>query len=526
MTTLFLVLAVALATAVLFGRPGAWKKLASSALVVYPIVLIANALTLWWVYGKVGNALRTAGWVIDPYLLKAATAALALVLYAAMPMAIAAFVGRRKWEFAALFGALFCGMNILLYFVSRPTSHQAVNPYDGKYLFKYYRDTQKNCVDRFDRSVEFHPDHIGVKLLPPDDAIHQEWGKNPCKQVQTQPQALNDATGAKHDLWLKKIHVVFDSCVRSEKVVICSFSVTNTDGHDISVRWRDDATATDNEGKYYSGHCRESLVHVYEWADDRAHFDDSTPTKLISDRGSEIHAVFGHINQAVDKFQSLRLHVVYPGWLFGRLNGDGDYLDFANLPIGSQVDTAVSHLPAGSLAKPISGTSPPSQTRVVQVLVPGNQVWTDTGIYLKVGDVAEILPSGYITVYSPESTRDVKPDSGWTVTCEEHAFREFFPVSSDPPAPKLPCWSLIARIGSHEKVIRIERYFVLTSWTEGEFYLGINDITVKNNVGSWNVSIKIKGQLSAREGEEKEGKPPEAGETANPEGAARKVPVK
>jgi hypothetical protein len=63
--------------------------------------------------------------------------------------------------------------------------------------------------------------------------------------------------------------------------------------------------------------------------------------------------------------------------------------------------------------------------------------------------------------------------------------------SSQFPAPQLPCWSLIARIGNGQP-FEVGTSILVTA-TSGRLYLGVNDDSFSGNIGIWAVKIKIGG---------------------------------
>jgi hypothetical protein len=65
-------------------------------------------------------------------------------------------------------------------------------------------------------------------------------------------------------------------------------------------------------------------------------------------------------------------------------------------------------------------------------------------------------------------------------------------ASSTFPAPHLPCWSLVARIGNGP-VFEIGTSTLTTTTASGRLYLGVNDGDFSDNSGNWTVNIKIGG---------------------------------
>jgi hypothetical protein len=116
--------------------------------------------------------------------------------------------------------------------------------------------------------------------------------------------------------------------------------------------------------------------------------------------------------------------------------------------------------------------------------VPGSQAWTDTGIALHGGDRVSITASGEILVGSANGE---SPAGDPTCTLATN-----FPTQSAQfPAPSLPCWSLIARVGSGAPVeVGTATQFTAAS---GTLYLGVNAGSFPANAGSWAADITVGG---------------------------------
>jgi hypothetical protein len=333
MFQLLLVLAVALATALLFGKTGSWKKIAAIGLLVYPAIIAANVGTYWWFFIKVEAWLRDAGWGVNPYLLKAATGALAFLLTAIAPAASGALVKSRKWAFATVSVGSYCAMNVFLFAVSRPQPDQVSNPNNGEPLYKYYRDPVGNCVERFPRHYEFHPNHVGVRLLLPDDKIVQEWRSHPCRtdSGEAAPKST-PGSEARHEASMDEVHFAFEACSRLGADIVCTISATNNDRDDRTVTWKHDVVATDSEGNVHYASRRDVGG---QWETDS--FFGLNPYRcegcdfaslLIAHVVTRFHARFEGVADPVNALQNLRVTVCCAG-LF---NKDVD-LDFTSLAI-------------------------------------------------------------------------------------------------------------------------------------------------------------------------------------------------
>jgi AAA ATPase domain len=111
--------------------------------------------------------------------------------------------------------------------------------------------------------------------------------------------------------------------------------------------------------------------------------------------------------------------------------------------------------------------------------VPATREWTDTGVPVPAGDLG-ITAGGQISI-SLAGSEGPKGDSSCT-PAQNYRGEAF-------PAPYLPCWSLIARIGSGPP-FEVGTSTLITVGS-GILYLGINGYSFSGNSGSWTVNIKI-----------------------------------
>jgi hypothetical protein len=135
-----------------------------------------------------------------------------------------------------------------------------------------------------------------------------------------------------------------------------------------------------------------------------------------------------------------------------------------------------------------SGTSTsaaPGCTSTPGIEMPANQEWTDTGVTVRSGAAIGISATGaaYLAAVgssqAPAGDPSCKPASRYGA----HVFSF--------PAPQLPCWSLIARIGTGQP-FEVGSSILVTA-TSGRLYLGVNDNSFSGNTGIWTVKIKIGG---------------------------------
>jgi Ca2+-binding EF-hand superfamily protein len=114
------------------------------------------------------------------------------------------------------------------------------------------------------------------------------------------------------------------------------------------------------------------------------------------------------------------------------------------------------------------------------VSVPATDRWTDTGIYLRAGDVVTFAASGSITMTGANDPAD--PRGSRTGRRAANA-----------PLPEEPAGLLIARIGTWE-AIPVGASKTLTAPRDGRLYLGVNDDHLNDNRGGFTVTITVRRQ--------------------------------
>lgn len=135
-----------------------------------------------------------------------------------------------------------------------------------------------------------------------------------------------------------------------------------------------------------------------------------------------------------------------------------------------------------------SGTSTsaaPGCTSTPGINIPSNQEWTDTGVTVRSGAAVGISATGNVYVAAAGSSQPPGGDSSCRPATSYAAHSSLF------PAPQLPCWSLIARIGDGQPFE--VGTSILVSATTGRLYLGVNDDSFSGNAGIWTAKIKIGG---------------------------------
>jgi hypothetical protein len=110
--------------------------------------------------------------------------------------------------------------------------------------------------------------------------------------------------------------------------------------------------------------------------------------------------------------------------------------------------------------------------------------WTPTRVILRSGELIGIKASGLIKVGT---------DQHWGPAGDQSCIPNHDYPAANPafPAPKLPCWSLIARIGNGRPfAVGAAKLLPVSS---GRLYLGVNSRDFWDSSGKWTVNIKIGG---------------------------------
>ena len=117
------------------------------------------------------------------------------------------------------------------------------------------------------------------------------------------------------------------------------------------------------------------------------------------------------------------------------------------------------------------------------LVLSATQEWTNTKVTVPAGDNLGISADGQITVSPTESVGPAGDPS--CTPAQQYPGAAF-------PAPDLPCYSLIARIGNGTP-FEVGPSTLITNAASGVLFLGINDNSFSGNSGSWNVKIKLGG---------------------------------
>ncbi|MFZ3264344.1 MAG: hypothetical protein WA172_10115 [Terriglobales bacterium] len=110
-----------------------------------------------------------------------------------------------------------------------------------------------------------------------------------------------------------------------------------------------------------------------------------------------------------------------------------------------------------------------------EVVVPGNQAWTDTGTFVNADEEIAITASGGVSMGAGWAPY---PPAGGPQTCSGGGF----------PAPQFQCWSLIGRVGDGP-IFYVGDGTRLHAPSSGELLLGVNDNILGDNTGNWVANI-------------------------------------
>jgi serine/threonine-protein kinase len=152
----------------------------------------------------------------------------------------------------------------------------------------------------------------------------------------------------------------------------------------------------------------------------------------------------------------------------------------------------LSQLPAAS-ARPApkmpTTVAAPIPRGAISIRVPANVPWTDTGIDLRPGDSVTVAATGLVAVETsgripPKAPGGFAPDCRAAASIYGGRFGIF-------PAPQLPCWSLIGRIGGTGTIFEVGVRGTFQARSDGRLFLGINDDSMANNSGFWTAAVTV-----------------------------------
>ncbi len=128
--------------------------------------------------------------------------------------------------------------------------------------------------------------------------------------------------------------------------------------------------------------------------------------------------------------------------------------------------------------------------RTVRLTVSGNSPWVDTGLYLQSGWVVRITASGTINNGSIYPRVAVNPPQGQGLVTAGGGCTAALTPQTGFPAPGLPCWSLIGRIGQGQ-IFGVGSALTLTADQPGELLLGVDNNAFRTSTGGWTVRIEV-----------------------------------
>jgi hypothetical protein len=145
----------------------------------------------------------------------------------------------------------------------------------------------------------------------------------------------------------------------------------------------------------------------------------------------------------------------------------------------------VAGLVLATLGLVSTGFLDPAQAASEQLVVPGNQPWTDTGLTVAPGTVINISALGEINVYGGRADWYKTPAGGPNcIASPTTSVGQWIGMG-------LPCWSLIARIGQGP-AFEVGTGITYTASSSGRLYLGVNDESLasfNDNSGTWTALV-------------------------------------
>lgn len=125
------------------------------------------------------------------------------------------------------------------------------------------------------------------------------------------------------------------------------------------------------------------------------------------------------------------------------------------------------------------------------ISVPGRQAWTATGIDVSEGSQISISATGQVNM-AADGHIPPMPPSGFPPDCTAAA-KLYGAVVRPFPAPQLPCWSLIGRIGDNGAIFEVGTGSTVQARQSGQLYLGVNDSFFDDNSGTWTANVQVSG---------------------------------
>jgi hypothetical protein len=155
--------------------------------------------------------------------------------------------------------------------------------------------------------------------------------------------------------------------------------------------------------------------------------------------------------------------------------------------LGALACALVAGLGAPASADPV--TTPATITGLpkrVELTVPSTNTWTQSKVVLRAGKSATIAATGEI-YFGPDQLTHIPPNGiAWSQRCLDLGAVRHAPF----PAPGLPCYSLIARVGNG-KPQAVGASGEVHADVTGPVFLGLNDNYIPDNSGSYAATISV-----------------------------------
>lgn len=136
--------------------------------------------------------------------------------------------------------------------------------------------------------------------------------------------------------------------------------------------------------------------------------------------------------------------------------------------------------------------APASAAETKTVLVPGDQPWVDSGLYVHAGQTLNVNASGLIVFREPGPYLEqvhCQAGPGGTFHFQDDEIGKPFPLAAGGSGPA-PCFALIGRIGDG-RPFYVGQSISRVAQQSGRLLLGVNDFDHRDNAGSWKVTVGV-----------------------------------
>jgi hypothetical protein len=145
---------------------------------------------------------------------------------------------------------------------------------------------------------------------------------------------------------------------------------------------------------------------------------------------------------------------------------------------------------SGTAIAPGAGSN--EGNRPTEVMVPGNQPWTASGVLIQVGETLTISATGGVSFSAGSKP---SPPAGDLPDCLTVANGPYGWRASPFVANALPCSSLLGRIGETGAIFYIGAGTTFKAGASGQLYFGVNDNSFGDNSGHWTVEVSVSGSV-------------------------------